>query len=211
MDAAGAGPCCMGVSLSNRKSVPQTRLFHAVPEMEPSRGVRVQLCACRRRAERPGRPRSCRQGRTERVVAGLRPKEGAALTAAEFGRGVARFGSARVRCSIQCIECSHHTLGTAGKLAAATQTGSERLLCANNSRGGVHTRYAIAHCIDGADRHVKGALAAPSTICFCPCLCGQAAAHRRAVVPLATPVRRWAAIGSFRAYRRRPIASTETR
>ena len=100
MDAAGAGPSCMGVSLSNRKSVAQTRLCHAVPEMEPSKAVRVQLCACRRLAERPGRPRSCRQGRTERVVAGLRPKEGAALTAAEFGRGVTRFGSARVRFSI---------------------------------------------------------------------------------------------------------------
>jgi hypothetical protein len=27
MDAAGAGPCCMGVSLSNRKSVAQTALY----------------------------------------------------------------------------------------------------------------------------------------------------------------------------------------
>ena len=33
---------------------------------ERSRAVRVKLCACRRRAERPGRPRSCRQVRLTR-------------------------------------------------------------------------------------------------------------------------------------------------
>ena len=66
LDAAGAGPCCMGVSLSHRKSVAQTPLSPTCPKMQLSRAVRVQLSACRRRAERPGRPRSCRQARLTR-------------------------------------------------------------------------------------------------------------------------------------------------
>ena len=60
MDAAAAWPCCVGMSLSNRKSAAQTALLHAHPKIEPSRAICVQMCACRQRAEHSGRLRSCR-------------------------------------------------------------------------------------------------------------------------------------------------------
>jgi hypothetical protein len=63
MDDAGSWPCCVGTCLSNRKSAAQTALSHACPQIEPSRAVCVQLRAFRRHAERPSRPRSCRQVR----------------------------------------------------------------------------------------------------------------------------------------------------
>jgi hypothetical protein len=56
VDAGGAELCCMAVSLPNRKSVGQTSLSGAHVEMEPSRD-----CVLAGRAERPGRPRRCRQ------------------------------------------------------------------------------------------------------------------------------------------------------
>eukprot|EP01043_Picozoa_sp_COSAG02_P012801 COSAG02_NODE_502_length_21039_cov_62.499045_10_plen_209_part_00 len=59
MDDVGAWPCCVGMSLSNRKPAAQTALSHACPKIEPSRDVCVQLRAFLRHAERPGRPRSC--------------------------------------------------------------------------------------------------------------------------------------------------------
>ena len=61
MDAAAAWPCCVGMSLSNRKSAAQTALLHACTKFEPSRAVCVELRACRRRAEHSGRLRSCPQ------------------------------------------------------------------------------------------------------------------------------------------------------
>ena len=61
MHSAGAWPCCVGVGLSTHKAVAQTALSHARHEMEPSRAVRVWLCAFKRRPERPGRPSSCQQ------------------------------------------------------------------------------------------------------------------------------------------------------
>jgi hypothetical protein len=60
MDAGGAGPCCVDVSQSTRKSEAHTAHLHACPKMQLSRAIRVQLGAFRRRSERPGRPRSCR-------------------------------------------------------------------------------------------------------------------------------------------------------
>ena len=59
MDDVGAWPCCVGMSLSNRKSAAQTALLHACPNIDPCRAVCVQLRACRRRAEHLGRLRSC--------------------------------------------------------------------------------------------------------------------------------------------------------
>eukprot|EP01043_Picozoa_sp_COSAG02_P031918 COSAG02_NODE_2108_length_9809_cov_4.022966_5_plen_86_part_00 len=65
MNEGGAGPCCVDVFQSTRKPEAQTAHLHALPRkiMQLSRAVRVQLYAVRRRAERPGRPMSCRQVR----------------------------------------------------------------------------------------------------------------------------------------------------
>eukprot|EP01043_Picozoa_sp_COSAG02_P027512 COSAG02_NODE_1628_length_11586_cov_3.954644_4_plen_257_part_00 len=60
MDDVGAWPCCVGMSLSNRKSTAQNGPLPRLPKIEPSRDVCVQLRAFRRHAERPCRSRSCR-------------------------------------------------------------------------------------------------------------------------------------------------------
>ena len=43
MDDAGAWPCCVGMSLSNRKSAAQTALFHACPK---SSRLEMYVCNC---------------------------------------------------------------------------------------------------------------------------------------------------------------------
>ena len=59
MDDVGAWPCCVGMSLSNRKSAPQNGPFPRLPKIEPSRDGCVRLCAYRQRAKHSGRLRSC--------------------------------------------------------------------------------------------------------------------------------------------------------
>ena len=58
MDEGGAGPCCVCLSQLASQQLKLAHL-HACPKMQLCRAVRVQLCTFRRRAERPGRPRSC--------------------------------------------------------------------------------------------------------------------------------------------------------